>query len=123
MPNPEVRYCTTEDGVRIAYTVTGAGPPHVLVSDPIASHVQLEWEVPILKRLLGPLASNNTLVRFDARGGGMSDRVLPMTLEERALDIQAVVERLQLDHFALTCNQSSTPAVVLYAAQNANRIR
>ncbi len=123
MPDPQVRYCTTQDGVRIAYTVTGAGPPHILVADPIASHVQLEWEVPLFKRLFGPLASNNTLIRFDARGGGMSDRVFPMTLEESALDIQAVVERLQLDHFALTCFQFSTPAVVLYAAQNATRIR
>ena len=39
---PEVRYCTTSDGVRIAYTVTGEGPPQLHCADPVISHVQLE---------------------------------------------------------------------------------
>ncbi len=29
----EVRYCTTEDGVRIAYCVEGEGPPLVVVAE------------------------------------------------------------------------------------------
>ncbi len=28
---PEVRYCTTEDGVRIAYCVEAKGPPLLVV--------------------------------------------------------------------------------------------
>ena len=49
---PDVRYCTTTDGVRIAYTVTGDGPPFVSLIDGVVSHVALEWSHPINKRML-----------------------------------------------------------------------
>jgi len=48
MAEPEVRYCMTSVGVRIAYTVTGAGPPVVFCWDPIASHVLFEWSHPLI---------------------------------------------------------------------------
>ena len=43
-PEREVRYCTTEDGVRIAYSVTGSEEPFVLVTDILTSHVEREWD-------------------------------------------------------------------------------
>src|SRR5438093_7784869 len=74
---PEIRYCTTTDGLRIAYTVTGVGRPVVFCWDPIASHVLFEWSHPLIKVLLGELARSNTVIRFDPRCCGLSDRVLP----------------------------------------------
>ena len=68
---PEVRYCTTADGVRIAYTVTSDGPPIVSCMEPIVSHVQLEWSHSVASRLLAELARHNTLIRFDFRGSGL----------------------------------------------------
>jgi hypothetical protein len=44
MPEREVRYCTTEDGVRIAYSVAGSEEPFVWVTDILTSHVEREWD-------------------------------------------------------------------------------
>ncbi len=119
---PDVRYCTTTDGVRIAYAVTGDGPPHVLVADPIGSHVQLEWSHPVIGRFQGELARHNTLIRFDPRGAGLSDRLLPQALDEGIRDLEAVVEHLSLDTFGLTTIQTSSPAVLTFAARNPQRV-
>lgn len=48
---PDVRYCKTADGVRIAYTVTGDGAPHLITQDSVVSHVQPEWSQPFLARI------------------------------------------------------------------------
>jgi class 3 adenylate cyclase len=118
----EVRYCMTSDGVRIAYTVSGKGPPLVLVAEPITSHTQLEWSQPVIRNIQGELSRRHTLVRFDTRGSGLSDRVLPQTIEETALDIEAVVERTGLSEFALGAIQIGSPGAIVYAAKYPERI-
>jgi len=122
MAEPEVRYCTTEDDVRIAYTVTGDGPPVVVCGDPIASHVQLEWSHPLFKVLFGELARSNTVIRFDPRGCGLSDRVLPQTLDEWVLDIEAVVKRAGFHEFALMGLQVGSPPAIAFAARHADQV-
>ena len=113
---PEVRYVTTSDGVRIAYTVTGSGPPHVLSPGLMTSHVQLEWSHPVMSQLLGEFARYSTLIRFDPRGSGLSDRVLPEALDDYVRDMEAVVKRTNLNEFALTGLQLSAPAAISFAA-------
>jgi class 3 adenylate cyclase len=122
MMEPEVRYCTTSDGVRIAYTVTGEGPPQLHCADPVISHVQLEWSHPVGGRILREFARSNTLIRFDARGCGLSDRVLPKTLDEQVLDIEAVVQRTGFEQFALTALQLATPAAIAFAARHPEQV-
>jgi len=90
---PAVHYVMTADGVRIAYTVTGNRPPILFCSELVSSHVQLEWSQPVMGPLLSEFARYNTLIRFDPRGSGLSDRVLGQTLDEFVLDIEAVVGR------------------------------
>ena len=70
---PEIRYGTTEDGVRIAYAVTGNGPPIVCATEPMTSHVQLEWAQPVSNWYRG-LACGNILIRFDPVGVVFEDR-------------------------------------------------
>ena len=119
---PEVRYCTTKDGVRIAYTVSGQGPPVLLCWDPIASHVQLEWSHPVMGRALRESIRHNTLVRFDARGCGLSDRVMGHDLDDYVLDIEAVVERTGLQAFSLEAGQSTVPTAVVFAARHPEQV-
>jgi pimeloyl-ACP methyl ester carboxylesterase len=119
---PDVRYCTTADGVRIAYTVTGEGPVNVSIIDPIVSHVALEWSHPVSKRILEETARYFTLVRFDSRGTGLSERVLPTSLDDTLLDIEAVVERLRLDQFTLQANTTSTPTAIAFATRHPDRV-
>jgi class 3 adenylate cyclase len=119
---PQVRYCTTGDGVRIAYTVSGDGPPIVMVNEGAVSHALLIWSQRVLGRFIERLAEENTLIYFDPRGSGLSDRVLPDGLDDALGDISAVVERVRVDRFALLGIQSGAPAAITYAAQNAERV-
>src|ERR1700674_1315822 len=108
----EVRYCTGDDGVRIAYCVAGEGPAHVMMMEPSASHVQLVWSHPIFGAFLASLSEHNTVVLFDLRGSGLSDRVLPSTPPEWVRDLETVVTRLGLDAFALTAIAGACRAAI-----------
>src|SRR5437879_4689245 len=96
---PAVHYVTTTDGVRIAYTAAGEGPPVLLCVETMTSHVQLEWSRPVIGPIQREMARHNTLIRFDPRGSGLSDRVLAKTLDDSVLDVEAVVERAGFREF------------------------
>ena len=51
---PRIQYAKTSDGVSIAYTVFGEGLP--IVHPPLlpASHLQLEWDMPVRRALVSP---------------------------------------------------------------------
>ena len=92
--SPVVRYCTTEDGVAIAYSVHGSGPVLVRVIG-WCTHLQMEWEWPALRLMWERLAERHTMVRFDGRGMGLSgkwDR--DFSDETRRMDLDAVFKAL-----------------------------
>ncbi len=98
---PHIQYAKTKDGVSIACTTVGEGPPLVWVQS-LNSHVQLEWQEPVYDRMYAPILTCRKLVRFDSRGTGLSDRgVDDLSLDALVLDVEAVVERLGLSRFAL----------------------
>jgi len=98
---PRIQYAKTEDGVNIAYYAIGEGEPLVQMVGPW-SHLELEWQIPECRRWYEYLAQRQTLVRFDPRGFGLSDRdAKDYSLDAQVLDLEAVVDRLALDSFAL----------------------
>jgi class 3 adenylate cyclase len=112
---PAVQYATTSDGIRIAFTVSGQGSPLVFVTEPVVSHVQLEWSQPLFGRLFRRLAERHTLVRFDARGTGLSDRGIKIT-DRTAFrrDMETVIARVGLKSFALAVVQGPTLNTIEY---------
>jgi class 3 adenylate cyclase len=120
---PDVRYCTASDGVRIAYTVTGEGSPHLWMWEPAASHVQLEWSQPVWRPYLEELARHNLLIRYDARGTGLSDRIQPSGGDVELLDLETVVAHLGLGAFALSANQTSSAVAVMFAARHPEKVK
>jgi len=68
----EIRYCRATDGVRLAYAKVGAGPPLVRSAHWLG-HLEYDWELPIFRHLLLGLTKKFTLLRYDARGNGLSD--------------------------------------------------
>ncbi len=51
-PAQQIKFCQAPDGVRIAYAVSGTGPP-MLVSTCWLSHLQHDWESPVWRHFLG----------------------------------------------------------------------
>lgn len=118
-----IGFCTTSDGVRIAHAVVGEGPPLVYACG-WPAHVELEWETPHSRAFLEALAEGSTLVRYDMRGCGLSDRdVSDFSLEVLIRDLEAVVDHLALDSFALlSLGVLAGPIAVNYAARHPERV-
>jgi len=122
MAEPRIQYAKTSDGVSIAYSTLGQGLPFVYMPA-MFSHVQLEWQYPDVPRWYERLARGRMLVRYDGRGGGLSERnVTDYSLDARILDLEAVVGRLGLERFALWGTHDSGPVAIAYAARQPERV-
>jgi pimeloyl-ACP methyl ester carboxylesterase len=120
----EVGFATTTDKVRIAYATTGSGPPIVIVLG-WATHLQEGMDSPTYdaQGLLALTSENHMVVRYDGRGFGLSDRdVTDFSLEARVRDIEAVVDALKLDRFALYVMSAGGPAGIAYAHKHQEKI-
>ncbi len=114
----QIRFCTTSDGVRIAYATVGRGPPLVLATGWL-SHLQVGWNQPETRAYLEGLAKGRLLVRFDKRGMGLSDRdVYDHSMEAHLADLEAVLNALTLDHFSLMGFSEGGPTAIMYAARH-----
>jgi class 3 adenylate cyclase len=121
---PRIQYAQTADGVSIAFWTLGEGMPLIMMPPAAFSHVQLEWRVPEARRCYERLAESRKLVRYDVRGTGLSQRDVTdfYSLDSQMLDLQAVVDRLGLESFALFGFVSSGPAAIAYAARHPERV-
>jgi len=116
-----MQYATTRDGVRIAFGTAGKGPWIVRAPGIPFTHSQLEWEQG--SDFFDHLAANWSVVQFDPRGTGLSDRnVEDFSLDARVLDLEAVADRLGLDTFALHGIAWSGPVTVTYALRHPERV-
>ena len=110
---PQIRYCTTSDGVNIAYYAIGSGPPLVMMILP-TSNVQYEWGRPEMRATFEAIAGVATLVRYDHRGFGLSDKYEhEYTTEALVRDLEAVVDKLDLQRFFLIASRGSTYPIAL----------
>src|SRR3990172_11530920 len=96
----DIRFCTTRDGVRIAYASIGAGPPLVKAANWL-SHLEFDWRSPVWRHWIDELSRCNTYIRYDERGCGLSDRDAPLSLESYVADLETVVDACGLGQFPL----------------------
>ncbi|KKK84778.1 hypothetical protein LCGC14_2779910, partial [marine sediment metagenome] len=119
---PQIRFCTSADGTRIAYVTLGEGPPLVYVTG-WGGSMELEWEHPDGRAWFEGLAQGRLLVRFDRRGLGASQReVEDFSLEAQVADVTAVVDQLDLERFDLWGTYDGATVSVAYAAQYPDRV-
>jgi class 3 adenylate cyclase/pimeloyl-ACP methyl ester carboxylesterase len=114
MPSPEVRYCTTEDGVRIAYSVEGEGPV-VVVFPYMFSSFTLEHLWPDLQANRQLLGRGRTLVRYDRRGVGASADATDLSHEALVRDVEAVAEAVGARGLYLYAGLTSVPIAIEFA--------
>ena len=121
---PHIQYAQTADGVSIAFSTVGKGMPLVHTPPGLPfSHIQMEWEDPDWRGWNERLARGRTLVRYDCRGSGLSDReVVDYSLDGYLLDLEAVVDRLGLERFVLYGQGNSGPVAIAYAARHPERV-
>jgi len=96
-----IRFCTTADGVRVAYATSGTGPPLVKPANWI-THLEYDWESPVWRHWMHELSRDNTFLRYDERGSGLSDRDADdLSFDSWVSDLETVVDASGLDRFPL----------------------
>ena len=97
----EIHFCTATDGVRIAYAAVGQGPPLIKTANWL-NHLEYDWESPIWSHLLDEIAATYRLIRYDARGNGLSDWDVPdISFEAFVRDLETVIEATGLQRFSV----------------------
>ncbi len=119
---PRIQYTRTADGLSIASWTLGEGKPLVYLAGGPWSHIEL-WEVPECRQWYERLARGRMLVRYDMRGTGLSERSgSDFSLDALVLDVEAVVDRLGSERFALLGAADAGPVAVAYAARHSQRV-
>jgi pimeloyl-ACP methyl ester carboxylesterase/DNA-binding winged helix-turn-helix (wHTH) protein len=117
-----IRFCTADDGVRIAYATSGTGPPLVKPANWI-THLEYDWESPVWRHWLHELSRDHTLVRYDERGCGLSDRDAPdLSFDAWVRDLESVVDAAGLDRFPLLGLSQGCGVAIAYAARHPERV-
>ena len=119
----ETRFCRAPDGVGLAYAIDGEGPPLVKASNWM-THLDYERDSPVWRHWVRELSWGRTLIRYDERGCGLSDRQFEgmPTLETYVGDLAAVVDAAGLERFALLGVSGGGPTALEYAARNPERV-
>lgn len=117
----ELNYYTRPDGVNIAYSVAGSGPPLLLVPG-WTTHLRWFWEEP-MNLLFGPLTEHVTLITYDKHGCGLSDRDRTVfTMESERYDVEALADHLDLGRFNLMGISEGGTVAADYAATHPDRV-
>ena len=118
-----VQYVTTADGVSIAYWAMGDGVPLVVPPVLPTSHLEMEWQIVSRRQVYEALGRGSRVARYDCRGMGMSQRdAVDFSVEAASRDLEAVVDRLGFERFALLRLPSSGDVTFAYAANNPDRV-
>jgi pimeloyl-ACP methyl ester carboxylesterase/DNA-binding SARP family transcriptional activator len=118
----EVRYCTTREGVRLAYAVSGSGPPIVKAANWM-SHLRFDWESPIWRHWVAGLSEHNCFVRYDERANGLSDwNVSDLSFEAMVADLESIADASGLRRFCLLGVSQGCAISIAYAVRHPERV-
>jgi class 3 adenylate cyclase/pimeloyl-ACP methyl ester carboxylesterase len=120
--NQQIRFCNSFDGTRIAYAVTGKGPPLVKAHHWL-THLEYEIQSPLWGPWIEALSSDHTLLRMDQRACGLSDwDVADISFEAWVRDLEALVDAVDLERFALLGHSQGAPIAIEYAVRHPERV-
>jgi pimeloyl-ACP methyl ester carboxylesterase/DNA-binding CsgD family transcriptional regulator len=118
----DIRFCTTTDNVKLAYAVSGNGPP-LLMPATWLSHLEHQWKSLAWRHWLETLSQRYTLVRYDSRGCGLSDRdAAEFSFEGWVRDVEAVVDAAGFRQFDVLATCWGGPIGIEYAARHPDRV-
>lgn len=119
MADRDIRYCTTEDGVGIAYCVEGDGETTIVALPAMSESFSLDHLMPVYQQFYRDLGDGRRIVRFDYRGAGLSDAI-PEIDGEAAVDpirdLEAVARQVAGGTFVLWAPTTAGPVAIRFAA-------
>ena len=108
----------------LAYHVFGDGPIQLVFAGPFISHIELFWTMPEFKAFFDQLARFCRVVVFDKAGVGLSDPVPHVrTIEDRAAEIEAVMDAACFGRAVLFGMNDGGFASIVFAATRLERTR
>src|SRR6516164_1608547 len=118
----DIRFCTTADNVKLAYALSGEGPPLVM-SATWLSHLEHQWRSASWQPWLEAFSREHNLLRYDARGCGLSDRdAADLSFEAWVRDFECVIESASFRQFDLLAKCWGGPIAIEYAARHPERV-
>ena len=120
-PSP-IRFARV-DGVAVAYQTFGLGAARILVVPPFAQNIELTWERPEFRAFFARLAAFATVVHYDKRGTGASDRADRMpTTDQRVEDTMAVLDAVGWERCHVFGVSEGGPVAITIAATYPHRV-
>ncbi len=115
-------FCTAHDGARLAYARLGEGRPFVKAANWL-NHLELDWQGPVWKHWLELLSARHCLVRYDARGNGLSDWQPPsISFEDFVADLGTVFDAAKVERAPVLGISQGAAVAVAYAARHPERV-
>jgi DNA-binding CsgD family transcriptional regulator/pimeloyl-ACP methyl ester carboxylesterase len=110
--------------VSLAFTVVGDGPALVFVPWVPFSNLRMEWQNTFLNGIFEQLARRLTLIHYDGRGTGHSQRdVTDVSPDAMVADLEAVVGQVGAAEVCLLGQYNSCPHAIAYAARHPERVK
>jgi pimeloyl-ACP methyl ester carboxylesterase/DNA-binding CsgD family transcriptional regulator len=118
----EIRFCVTQDGVRLAYAKSGQGPPLDRIGTWL-THLEYDWNSPLWRPWLDNFSRFHTLYRYDQRGCGLSDwDVDTISFDMLLSDLETVIDAAGLDQFALIGVSNGGSLALNYAVRHPEKV-
>ena len=121
-PGQQIRFCTSRDGIRIAFATSGIGPPLVWIGHWVR-HLEFDWDSPVWRPWLLMLTQRHCVLRYDWRGCGLSQREpVKFSLEKHIEDLEAVVEAAGLSRFELFASGGGAVKAMAYTVRHPQHV-
>ncbi len=119
---PELHLCRSSDGVGIAYSRAGSGPPLIKTASWV-NHLQHDWTSPVFGDMLHRLAGMGELIWYDQRGAGLSERDVPdLSFEALSSDLEAVADATGGGPFSILGISQGAALAIDFAARHPERV-
>lgn len=120
----QIQFCRAHDGARVAYAKSGdPGAPPLVKPANWLTHLEFDWDSPVWRHWLTELGRGHSLIRYDVRGGGLSDHdATDLSFESWVRDLEAVVDAERLERFSLLGISQGCAVAIAYAARHPERV-
>jgi len=123
VPQQQIRFARSQDGVRLAFTIDGSGAPVVIKAATWLSHLEAEATSPVWRHLVSGMCEFGSFVRYDERGCGLSDwRVDDLGFDSWVRDLEAIADAVGAERFALLGVSQGAAVAIAYAVRHPDRV-